>query len=141
MWVGDTYCVQGECIQYRMSSALVLASSRPAAQLSASGAPVETSITPAEILAITPPQLGPILAAVYKLVVVEGWLHHTAGERKRAKDGSDLLFLPELYGCYLYTRLLINTLQHCPLRSHRVTSTVMCCGCDCDSPSGPEAVP
>ena len=79
-----------------MSSALVLASSRPATQSPASGAPVETSITPAEILAITPLQLGPTLAAVYKLVVVVGWLHLTAGEGKQAKDGSDLLLLPEL---------------------------------------------
>ena len=62
--------------------AVVLASSWSALQLAASGGPVETSITPADILAILCLQLGPILAAVNKLVVVEGWLHLTAEGRE-----------------------------------------------------------
>ena len=62
--------------------AVVLASSTSAAKSSASGAPIETSITPADILVILCLQLGPILAAVNKLVVVEGWLHLTAEGRE-----------------------------------------------------------
>ena len=61
---------------------------RSALQLITPVGPVETSVTPAEILAICSPQLGPTLAAVYKLVVVEGWLHRTSGPE--AVSGAEL---------------------------------------------------
>ena len=95
---------------------VVLAGSRSALQLVASGGPVETSITPADVLAILCPQLGPTLAAVYKLVVVEGWLHHTAGEGKQAMT----VVIPHFVQsgtATIYLQLEINTQLPYPLYS------------------------
>ena len=88
---------------------------RSALQLITPVGPVETSVTPAEILAVCSPQLGPTLAAVYKLIVVEGWLHLTAGEGNNVKDSGDLSLSPVQYRYHSCTRLQINS---CPIYSH-----------------------
>ena len=115
-----------------------LASGRSALQLTASGLLVEASITPADVLAIGCPQLGPTLAAVNKLIVMIGRLHLTVGKGRYDKNRIDVHFFLCEYCLYLHKAAILPCNS---IHAKREGMSSLCCGCDFYSPSGPEAAP